>query len=274
MDLPDIHDTAPKVPIKIKCVGVDNVKLPFRLEMRDGSPIQIVGDVEMLCSLDETRRGISMSRFLRTLQPHLMRPIKRTVLIEILYGFLNKLETEEASIKFKFLMPLQTDSPISNNSFPQYYNCAFKGDYKNGIYNFYESVRVQYSAYCPCSAALCKINKGYPHNQRAFADVIVKTFDGTRVWLEDIIDMVVTAVDTIPYPIVQRPDEAFIAEMARMYPQFVEDSVRSISMQLEHYVKIADWFVKCTHEESIHTSNAIAINWKGVEGGFNENTYI
>jgi len=35
-----------------------------------------------------------------------------------------------------------------------------------------------------------------------------------------------------------------------------------------------DWIVKCSHEESIHTSEAIAINWKGVREGFDGKRYL
>jgi hypothetical protein len=37
---------------------------------------------------------------------------------------------------------------------------------------------------------------------------------------------------------------------------------------------IYDWIVKCRHEESIHTSEAIAVNWKGIPGGFNGRRYL
>jgi GTP cyclohydrolase FolE2 len=55
---------------------------------------------------------------------------------------------------------------------------------------------------------------------------------------------------------------------------FVEDSIREISNVLDRTDGILDWIVKCTHEESIHTSEAIAINYKGIENGFDERYYI
>ena len=55
------------------------------------------------------------------------------------------------------------ESPISDNAFPQYYKCSFMSTFSNDQFKFYESVRVQYSAYCPCSAALTHEGKfGYP----------------------------------------------------------------------------------------------------------------
>ena len=275
-DLPDIQNERPNHSSVIHRVGVNNVELPFLLMLRDGgSSHQVNAKTEMVCKLDKSIRGISMSRFIRILQKYLRQPLKRTTLERILKDFTYAMDSPTASIKFEFKIPKIKKSPISNNEFPQYYKCSFKSVYDEEKFKFYESVRVQYAAYCPCSAALTQEGKyGYPHAQRAFADVLLETHPRAYVWLEDIIDLVERAVRTIPYPIIKRGDEKWIAGTAKNYPQFVEDSIREISHRLGFTKDIIDWFVKCTHEESIHTSNAIAINWKGKMGGFDETTYI
>ena len=55
---------------------------------------------------------------------------------------------------------------------------------------------------------------------------------------------------------------------------FVEDAIREISDALNKLDGVQDWIVKCSHEESIHTSEAIAINWKGVPYGFTGERYL
>jgi GTP cyclohydrolase I len=94
------------------------------------------------------------------------------------------------------------------------------------------------------------------------------------LWLEEIIEMVESVIKTIPYPIVKRIDEQEIAKIASQNPIFVEDAIRLISDKLNNCDKIYDWIIKCVHEESIHTSEAIAINWKGIEGGFDGRYYL
>jgi len=273
--LPDVQKTKPEIPILISRVGVQNVELPFLLNLRNGGVVSVLAMTTMICELDENERGISMSRFIRTLRPHLNYALRRISIEEILKDLSTQLESQKVSIKFEFKIPVVVKSPITNNEFPQYYKCSFRSDYSHGYFQFYENVRVQYSAYCPCSAELCASQSiGYPHNQRAFADVLVQTNRKRFIWLEDLIDLVDEAVVTKPYPIIQRPDEAWIAIEAEKHPQFVEDSIRSISIKLDRLRGVVDWYVKCTHEESIHTSDAIAINWKGVPGGFSEITYI
>ena len=55
---------------------------------------------------------------------------------------------------------------------------------------------------------------------------------------------------------------------------FVEDAIRAISQSIPNIDGVIDWIVKCSHEESIHTSEAIAVNWKGVLGGFDGGRYL
>ncbi len=277
-NLPDIQEnTVPPVRTLINWVGVSDIELPFLLMLRDGSSgyVQVNAKTEMMCQLDGETRGISMSRFLRTLKPFLRQPMKRTVMERILKKFLEVHQTNEVSLKLEFKIPVIKKSPLSDNEFPQYYDCSFRCIYSKTQFRFYESVRVQYAAYCPCSSALCQYGKhGYPHSQRAFADVLVRTNPRAYVWLEDIIDLVETAVKNVPYPIIKRSDEKWIAGVAKSHPMFVEDAIRHISHVLHKTKNILDYYIRCTHEESIHPSNAVAVNWRGVEGGFDENTYI
>jgi GTP cyclohydrolase I len=78
----------------------------------------------------------------------------------------------------------------------------------------------------------------------------------------------------LPYPIIKRVDEQEIARIAGQNPMFVEDAIRAISQALNNMNGLVDWIVKCSHEESIHTSEAIAINWKGEMGGFDGRRYL
>jgi len=85
--------------------------------------------------------------------------------------------------------------------------------------------------------------------------------------------LVYDVIKTQPYPIIKRLDEQEIARIASENPLFVEDAIRLISNELKKK-NVLDWIVKCSHEESIHTHEAIAINWKGIVGGFDENYFI
>lgn len=282
-NLPDIQNSDPSFYIPIQQVGVENVTVPFKLESREGGFHSMISNVSMRTNLDSKTKGISMSRLILTLKNYLDKPLKQSLLKEILYDINKNIGSTSSFIKFEFLMPMIRKSPISKNEFPLYYKCRFEGQLKieehKEKFNFFQGVKVQYASYCPCSAELCKDLKnngkiGYPHAQRSYADVLIKTVHPAYVWLENVIELVENSIKTIPYPIIKRIDEQEIARIAGENPIFVEDAIRAISNSLDNHPRVFDWIVKCIHKESIHVSEAIAINWKGLSNGFNGNYFI
>ena len=277
--LPDIQCSIPDVQIPIMQVGVENVEVPFRLESKYGGFHQLNANVSMRTNLDKETKGISMSRLLLTLKPYLDLPLKHKLIHQILKDLRKNLETDTAYMKFEFRMPINRKSILSDNEFPIYYKCKFEGQLfkapvliEQGVsaitdhFRFYQGVTIQYASYCPCSAELCghlteNESKGYPHNQRSFAEIVVEVKEDHYVWLENIIEAVENALVTLPYPVIKRVDEQEIARVAAQNPMFVEDAIRRISKTLND--KIA-----------IYTSEAIAINWKGIPGGFDGRRYL
>lgn len=289
--LPDVQCSLPTVQIPIRQVGVENVEVPFRLESKYGGFHQLNANVSMRTDLDEKTKGISMSRLLLTLKPYLDLPLKHVLIKKILEDLMSNIGSTSSFIKFEFRMPINRKSILTKNSFPIYYRCRFEGqlfkvkdenalgDFFIEQFRFYQGVKIQYASYCPCSAELCgdlnqKDSKGFPHNQRSYADILIEVRDPNYVWLEDIIECVEARLKTLPYPIIKRPDEQEIARVAAENPMFVEDAIRYISDELNNRKDVADWIIKCSHEESIHTSEAIAVNWKGTPNGFNGNRYL
>jgi GTP cyclohydrolase I len=284
--LPDIQCDSPNVPIPIQQVGVENVEVPFRIESKYGGYYQLNANVSMRTNLNEKTKGISMSRLLLTLKPYLDLPLKHTLIKQILIDLKDNVGSEASYMKFEFRMPIKRKSIKSDNEFPIYYKCRFEGQLiqndngsNDSLFRFYQGVVIQYASYCPCSAELCndlttKGSIGFPHNQRSFADILVEVQEDYYVWLEDIIESVESKIKTLPYPVIKRVDEQEIARVAAENPMFVEDAIRLISQSLNQNEKIHDWIVKCSHQESIHTSEAIAINWKGINEGFNGRRYL
>jgi len=296
--LPDVQCTEPSIKIPIMQVGVENVEVPFKLESKYGGFHETIANVALRTSLDANAKGISMSRLLLTLKPYLDLPLKSRLIKEILEKLIENVgpsETPGASaayMTFDFRIPIVRKSVISDNEFPLYYKCRFEGQVydvqitetdkvtkrREWYYRFFQGATIQYASYCPCSAELCSVldSKGFPHNQRSFADVMVETntYEDKYIWLEDIIEAVEGVIPTLPYPVIKRVDEQEIARIAGENPMFVEDAIRAISKSLMGMDGLVDWIVKCSHEESIHTSEAIAVNWKGQFGGFDGRRYL
>jgi GTP cyclohydrolase IB len=279
--LPDIQCTPPNIKRYIQQVGVENVEVPFKLESKSGGFHQLNANVSMRTFLDENTKGISMSRLLLTLKPYLDLPLKHKLIKQILSDLNKNVGSRSSYMKFEFRMPIARRSILSDNSFPIYYRCRFEGQRHEDTdsFRFFQGAIVQYASYCPCSAELCNHltqnkSSGFPHNQRSFANILVEVKEPNYIWLEDIINTVELNIKTLPYPIIKRIDEQEIARVAAENPMFVEDSIRVISDALDKNNGIHDWIVKCVHEESIHTSEAIAVNWKGISGGFDGRRFI
>ena len=296
--LPDIQCSTPDIKIPIMQVGVENVEVPFKLESKYGGFHQMTANVAIRTSLDSDVKGISMSRLLLTLKPYLDLPLKSKLIKEILeklienVGPSNEVGRSAAYMTFDFKIPIVRESVVSENQFPIYYKCRFEGQVydvqitdtdkvtkrREWYFRFFQGATIQYASYCPCSAELCNAldSKGFPHNQRSFAHVMVETntYSDKYIWLEDIIDSVESVIPTLPYPIIKRVDEQEIGRIAAENPMFVEDAIRAISQSLDNIDGVADWIVKCSHQESIHTSEAIAINYKGQLGGFYGRRYL
>lgn len=295
--LPDVQCTTPDIQIPIMQVGVENVEVPFKLESKSGGFHEMTANVALRTSLDADVKGISMSRLLLTLKPYLDLPLKSKLIKEILEKLIENVgESKEpgqsaAYLTFDFRMPIIRKSIKSNYQFPIYYKCRFEGqlydvdlhgssgvNHREWYFRFFQGAIIQYASYCPCSAELCDVLdvRGFPHNQRSFADVMVEvnTYGDQYIWLEDVIRSVENVIPTLPYPIIKRVDEQEIGRIAGENPMFVEDAIRSISQSINSIDGVIDWIVKCSHEESIHTSEAIAINWKGVVGGLDGRRFI
>jgi GTP cyclohydrolase I len=281
-NIPDLqHESTCSTPYYINQIGVSNVKIPFLLDTLNEGVKSLTANILMTTDLAPKIKGISMSQLLRTLIKYLDKPLKHDTIRQILEEFKTAVETDSkhSQMTFEFDLPLIRYAPISKLSFPQYYKCSFTGKLDNNNFQFWQKVHVQYASYCCCSASLCDHLKengydGYPHAQRSYATLLTKIQPDKIVWLEQLIDLVENSVVNKVYPILKRMDEMEVARIAESNTMFVEDAVRRICINLNKDPLLHDWIIKCDHEESLHTSNAIAICWKGIPGGFDGTYYI
>ena len=280
-ELPDIQTSKPEFPIYINQVGVEKIKLPFKLDSMYGGTYNLIAEAELTTDLNKDTKGISMGMLLRTLLNYLDKPLKHQIILEILKEFKTAVETNSnhSSIKFEFDLPINKKAPKSNIVFPQFYKCSFIGKLDHEVFRFFQKVQVHYGSTCPCSASLCDNLKekglnGYPHSQRSYCDLLIEVKPENVIWLESLIEIIENSVKTFTIPILRRSDEQEFARIAFENPMFVEDAIRRISNSLNKQEMVYDWIAKCTHLESIHQSNAISLCYKGVENGFNGTYFL
>ncbi|MEM6660526.1 MAG: GTP cyclohydrolase, FolE2/MptA family, partial [Pseudomonadota bacterium] len=127
-----------------------------------------------------------------------------------------------------------------------------------------------YSSTCPCSLELsehARATRGQlatPHSQRSVARVsVVLDEDATCLWFEDLIEACRRAVPTETQVMVKREDEQAFAELNAANPIFVEDAARLFCEQLLADVRIGDFRVVASHQESLHSHDAVSVLTEG-----------
>jgi GTP cyclohydrolase I len=103
-----------------------------------------------------------------------------------------------------------------------------------------------------------------PHSQRSVARISVEVVEDAPVlWFEDLIDMARAAVPTETQVMVKREDEQAFAELNAANPIFVEDAARLFCEQLLKDVRIGDFRVLASHQESLHSHDAVSLLTEG-----------
>ena len=125
-----------------------------------------------------------------------------------------------------------------------------------------------YSSTCPCSLELsehARATRGQlatPHSQRSVARISVE-LTGEGMWFEDLIEMARAGVPTETQVMVKREDEQAFAELNGSNPIFVEDAVRLLCEALETDPRSGDFRVIASHQESLHSHDAVSILTSG-----------
>ena len=83
------------------------------------------------------------------------------------------------------------------------------------------------------------------------------------MWFEDLIEACRTAVPTETQVMVKREDEQAFAELNAANPIFVEDAARLFCKVLKSDNRIGDFQIIASHQESLHSHDAISILTEG-----------
>jgi GTP cyclohydrolase I len=197
------------------------------------------------------------------------------VLGKVLRVYKDRLDSREARLKTAFSYPMEQESLRSGLRGIQYYNCSFEGiidlaDRFRQIVHF----DFVYSSACPCASELSEHAREHrdllaiPHSQRSRARVSVEIHPDKELSLLELRDLCLAALRTETQVMVRREDEQAFAELNGAYVKFVEDAARLLYEQLDDDSRIVDFRVVCSHFESLHSHDAVAVLCRGVDGGF------
>ena len=251
-------------------VGISNFRLPIRYETREGAaPLTLETSVTGTVSLEADKKGINMSRIMRSFYGHADRAFSFEVIEAALEDYKRDLGSFDARIQMRLSFPVRVPSLRSGLSGWQYYDIALELVDVGGVRSKIVHLDFVYSSTCPCSLELsehARMTRGQlatPHSQRSVARISVVVRNGAHLWFEDLIDLARAAVPTETQVMVKREDEQAFAELNAANPIFVEDAARSFCAVLQADSRVGDFRVVASHQESLHSHDAVSILTEG-----------
>ena len=303
-DMPDIANEArPSVAGKLEWVGMNDIELPVRIEDDQGNLIQSTARVTAYVNLmDPDVRGIHMSRlYLHLDQAFQERPLTPATLRQLLCSFLDSHEglSDRALVRVDFDYVIRRKALESDNVGWRRYPVSMIGILEGQEFSLEMGLEVLYSSTCPCSAALARqliqgqFEKDFdpsapvdyqavydwlgteegilatPHSQRSAAEIRVRLTPTFQMFpIIELIDEIEGSLKTPVQATVKREDEQAFALLNGRNLMFCEDAGRRIQIALNADERILDFWVRCTHYESLHPHNAVSVVTKGVKGGY------
>ena len=248
VDIQNLPDTR---NIRIKKVGVKNIRYPITVRDKANGIQHTVANVNMYVDLPQHFKGTHMSRFVEILNTY-RGDIAIRNFSKILNAMKETLNAKSAHLEIEFPYFIKKEAPVTHAKGLMEYICRFCGS-SNDVEDFYVGIVIPVTTLCPCSR---EISDRGAHNQRSIVTVNIrfKKF----FWIEDVITLVEQSASCDVYSILKRPDEKFVTEKAYDNPMFVEDIVREIAVKLSRDDNIIWFTVEAENFESIHNHSAYA----------------
>ena len=301
--MPDVASNAqPGVAGTLDWVGMGNIDVPVTLASSEGSTARSPARVSAYVNLKQPDvRGIHMSRLYLHVDRALSgEPLTPCSIRRLLRDFLDSHAelSDRAMVRIAFDHLVRRPALKSDNSGWKSYPLTITGVMDKGQFSLEVGCEVVYSSTCPCSAALARqlIQERFgedfarsmpldydavvawlgseqgicatPHSQRSVAEVRVKLAPSFGFPIVALIDRIEDALKTPVQTAVKREDEQAFALLNGENLMFCEDAARRIQAALAQDEHITDFWIRATHQESLHPHDAVAVATKGVTGGY------
>ena len=254
---------------QLQHVGISNFRLPIRFHTRDAGDLTLETSVTGTVSLGASKKGINMSRIMRSFYKHAEKTFSFEVIEAALDDYISDLNSVDARIQMRFSYPAKVLSLRSGLEGFQYYDISLELVEVDGVRRKFMHLDYVYSSTCPCSLELsehARQSRGRlatPHSQRSVARLSVEVIGHDILWFEDMIDTARKAVPTETQVMVKREDEQAFAELNAANPIFVEDAARLFCQHLLAEPRVGDFRVVASHQESLHSHDAVSILTEG-----------
>jgi len=302
--MPDIAAEArPVVAGALSWVGMGEIETPVSVASSDGRMLNSGAKVNAFVNLKRSDvRGIHMSRlYLHVDRALSSEPITPASLRRLLKDFLDSHAelSDQAMVRIEFDQLVRRKALRSDHSGWRNYPTVITAVMQPAHFSVELGLQIAYSSTCPCSAALARqlIQEQFqrdfpasspvahadvlawlgseqgivatPHSQRSHADIRVRLQPSFQNFpMIDLIDRVEQALQTPVQTAVKREDEQAFALLNGQNLMFCEDAARRMQAALNEDERVADFWVRASHFESLHPHNAVAVAVKGIAGGY------
>ena len=114
--------------VEIQQVGIHNFRLPLKYQTRDNGSIVLETKVTGTVSLEAHKKGINMSRIMRSFYDFKDDAFTMDKLETVLNTYQERLDAFDSKVALKFSYPIMKPSLRSANEGFQYYNVTLEGD--------------------------------------------------------------------------------------------------------------------------------------------------
>jgi GTP cyclohydrolase I len=255
--------------VPIQQVGISNFRLPLKFPARNGEILTLEASVDGYVGLDAGKKGINMSRIMRSFYKFQDEVFHPEVLDYVLEMYKKDLSAKESHLRLSFNYPMLKESLRSGLQGYQYYSVALEASMdENDVVSKFIHLEFVYSSACPCSYELAEHARetrevaAIPHSQRSEAYLTVQLKD--QMSIEELVELCRDALQTETQVMVKREDEQAFAELNGAYQKFVEDAARLMFDKLDPHPAVKDFVVRCVHMESLHSHDAVSRICKGI----------
>ncbi len=250
--IPDVQSLPDTRNLLIDRVGIRDIRQPVRIIDRGGIEQHTIATFGMYVELAPELKGTHMSRFVEVLEAH-PGLYSLDTFPALLREVAKRLEAEACEVEMRFPYFMQKTAPVSGATSTLDFEVTMAARLAPDEITLQLSVEVPITSLCPCSKTISEYGA---HNQRGHVTATLELVE--PLWIDDLISLLEDQGSCQLYPILKRPDEKHVTELAYDNPKFVEDIARDVAIAFNADERIGHFRVTVENFESIHNHSAFA----------------
>lgn len=258
--IPDVQSLPDTRNLSIDRVGIRDIRQPVRILDRSTEEQHTVATFGMYVQLAPEVKGTHMSRFVEVLEEH-PGVYSLATFPELVREVASRLESGRCEVEMHFPYFMQKAAPVSGVTSMLDFEVTLAAELDGDEIIEQLSVEVPVTSLCPCSKSISDYGA---HNQRSHVTATVELVE--PLWIDDLIALLEDKGSCQLYPVLKRPDEKHVTELAYDNPKFVEDIARDVALAFNADGRIGRYRVTVENFESIHNHSAFA----EITGGIDE----